>query len=172
MKHLTVITAAALMLAPATAIAVPHGKAGLWTITTTMKMANMPEMPPQVLEMMKKRGMPGMGQPMTSQMCMTLDDVNADPNARMQAQHQVNCTPHIVSQTANSAITEIVCHGNMEGTGRSQISWHGDSHYEGTYSFNGTMHGRPNAMSSRYTGDWVKADCGAVKPYTARPNQH
>jgi|GEM_PF-583889 hypothetical protein len=156
---------------PITAHAMPHGRPGLWTITTTMKMGAMPQMPPQVLEMMKKRGVPGMGGgPVVSQICMTPQDVNEGAAAaqRMRQQHQVNCTPRVLSESASSVTTEITCHGNMEGTGRSQISWRGDSHYEGDYSFKGSMHGQPNEMSSHYVGEFVKADCGSVKPFSAR----
>ena len=36
----------------------------------------------------------------------------------------------------------------MEGRRPSQISWRGDSHYEGTYSFKGIMHGQPNESAA------------------------
>ena len=160
---------AATILMPAAALAMPHGKPGLWNITTTMQMASMPKMPPEVMEMMKKRGMnmPTPGQPMTSQMCMTAEQAAMDKPPNMDREG-VKCTPKVISQTSNSATTEITCHGTMEGTGRSQITWRGDSHYEGTYSFTGSMHDRPNNMSSSYTGDWVKADCGSVKPFSGK----
>jgi hypothetical protein len=174
MKHSSLI-AAALVLIPAAALAMPHGKPGLWTITTSMKMANMPQMSPQMMAMMKQRGikMPGM-EPMVSQICMTPGDVKegAAAQQRMRDQHEVNCTPKVLSETASSVTTEITCHGNMEGVGRSQISWRGDSHYEGEYSFKGSMHGRPNDMSSHYVGDFVKGDCGSVKPFRAADMPH
>lgn len=168
-RKLASILITATILMPAAALAVPHGKPGLWTITTTMQMAAMPKVPPEVMEMMKKRGMniPQAGQPMTSQICMTAEQAAMDKPPDM-SREGVKCTPHVISQTANSATTEIVCHGTMEGTGRSQITWRGDSHYEGSYSFTGSMHDRPNNMSSTYTGDWVKADCGAVKPFSGK----
>ncbi len=155
---------------PLAAHAMPHGKPGLWTVTTTMKMGDMPKLPPQVLEMMKKRGMPGMGGPVVSQMCMTPQDVSQGAAAaqRLRDQHQVNCTPRVISETSSSASTEITCHGTMEGIGRSQMRWSGDSHYEGDYSFNGTMRGHPNSISSHYVGNWVKSDCGSVKPFSAK----
>jgi hypothetical protein len=163
----TLIVATILM--PAAALAVPHGKPGLWTITTTMRMASMPKMPPEVMEMMKKRGMniPQPGQPMTSQICMTAEQAAMDKPPNMDREG-VKCTPKVISQTSNSATTEITCHGTMEGTGRSQINWRGDGHYEGSYSFTGSMHDHPNNMSSTYTGDWVKADCGSVKAFSGK----
>ena len=163
----TVMGAAVLL--PAAALAVPHGKPGLWNITSTMKMADMPKVPPEVVEMMKKRGlnMPVAGQPITNQICMTAEQAAMDHPPDM-SREGVKCTPHVLNQTSNSATTEMVCHGSMEGTGRSQISWRGDSHYEGSYSFTGSVEGRPNNMSSTYTGDWVKSDCGSVKPFSGK----
>lgn len=153
------------LLASGAAMAAPHNRPGLWTVTSTAKMGTVPQLPPQVLEMMKKRGMPGMGQPTSRQICVTGKEPNgADLAARMSS-HRVDCTPHVVNESASSVTTQIICHGTMEGTGRSIIAWHGDSHYEGDYSFTGTMHGQPQQMQTHYVGDWVKADCGAVKPF-------
>src|SRR5579872_1695637 len=73
------LIAASLILVPAAALAA-HGRAGLWTVTSSMEMSNMPQMPPEAMAMMKQRcmQMPGMGQPMTTQICMTQEQVNAD----------------------------------------------------------------------------------------------
>src|SRR5471030_2869477 len=111
----TLIAAAILM--PAAALAMPHGKPGLWNITTTMQMASMPKIPPEVMEMMKKRGMnmPTPGQPMTSQMCMTAEQAAMDKPPNMDREG-VKCTPKVIIQSSNSATTEISCHGTMEGT--------------------------------------------------------
>ena len=61
---------AALILTPIAAFGA-HGRAGLWTVTSTMEMKNMPQMPPEAMAMMKARGMPMPGAPFTTQMCMT-----------------------------------------------------------------------------------------------------
>jgi hypothetical protein len=149
---------------PTAVLAVPHGKPGLWNYVSTVQMANMPKLPPQVIEMMKKRGMPAMGDAVKSQMCMTEAQMKMDtpPQANTAG---MKCTVRVISQTGNSAVSETVCHGRMEGTGRTQITWRGETHYDGMYSFKGTMSGRAQEMSSRFSGDWVKADCGAVKPF-------
>lgn len=163
------LIATAILLAPAAAWAA-HGRAGLWNISTTMEMANMPQMPPEAMAMMKSRGMsmPGMGgAPIVTQICMTQDEVNAGKLPQMK-NHEENCTTKVLNQTSTSVTAESTCHGRMEGVGRMQMSWRGNEHYEGTYSFKGSMHGQPQEMTSHYTGDFVKADCGAVKPYTAK----
>ena len=171
MKRLPFI--AAVLLVPLAADAMPHGRPGLWNISTTMKMASMPQIPPEALAMMKQRGIkiPGMdGAPVTSQICMTPQDVAEGLKAsqRMQEQHDLKCTPRVLSESNASVTSEVICHGMMEGVGRTQMSWRGDSHYEGDYTFKGVMHGQPTESSSHFVGDFVKADCGAVKPFRAR----
>jgi hypothetical protein len=49
-----------------------------------------------------------------------------------------------------------------------RISYSGAEHYTGTYSFKGTVEGNATDMNTRFKGDWVKADCGAIKPYNLR----
>ena len=165
-RNLTsVLVAAAIGLVPVAAWAA-HGKPGLWTISSTMQMANMPQMPPEAMAMMKERGMkiPGMGgAPIVSQIFMTPEQVNGDVPPAMHRDGE-NCTTKLLSQTATSMKAEVTCHGRMEGVGRSEMTWRGNEHYEGTYSFKGSMAGRPQEISTRFTGDFVKADCGSVKP--------
>jgi len=159
----------ALILAPVAAFAA-HGRAGLWTVTSTMEMPDMPQMPPQALEMMKARGMPMPGQPFTTQMCMTQDQVNADKPPSM-SNNDVSCDTKILSQSPGAMHTQVTCKGKVNGVGDMQIAWRGTDHYEGTYSFKGTADGRPQNMNTRYTGDFVKADCGSVKPYGPPPGR-
>ncbi|HWX90055.1 MAG TPA: DUF3617 domain-containing protein [Rhizomicrobium sp.] len=171
-KLISGLIAGAVILAPGAALAA-HGKPGLWTITSTMHMASAPQMPPGMAEMMKKRGtkMPMADQPFTSQMCMTQEEVNADKPPRMTSR-EINCDTKILSQSASSMKSETVCHGVMDGVGHSEINWTGNEHYRGSYNFKGTMHGQPNEMNTTYKGDWIGADCGAVKPFTAKAMAH
>lgn len=162
------LTGAALFLAPAAAFAA-HGKAGLWNITSTMEMPNMPAIPPQTMEMMKARGIPMPGQPFTTQMCMTQEMVNAD---KPPATHNsdVSCDTKVLSSSPSAMHTQVTCKGRVNGTGDMQMSWRGTDHYESTYSFQGTSEGgRPQNMVQHATGDFVKADCGSVKSYGPPP---
>jgi hypothetical protein len=164
-KYTSALIAAVIGLVPVAAWAA-HGKPGLWTISSTMQMANMPQMPPEAMAMMKARGMqiPGMGgSPIVSQICMTPEQVSGDVPPAMHRDGE-NCTGKLLSQTASSMKSEVTCHGRMEGVGHSEMTWRGNEHYEGTYSFKGSMEGRPQEISTHYTGDFVKADCGSVKP--------
>jgi hypothetical protein len=162
-KFVSGLIAITIVLAPVAALAA-HGKPGLWNISSTMEMGNM-LMSPEAMAMMKQRGMkmPGMGgQPIVTQICMTQEQVNGDKPPMNNRQE--NCTTKLLSQTSTTMTSQVTCHGRMEGVGRAQMSWRGNEHYEGTYSFRGTMEGRPQQISTHYTGDFVKADCGAVKP--------
>lgn len=158
---------AALILVPAAAFAA-HGKVGLWTVTSTMEMKDMPPMPPQAVEMMKQRGMPIPGQPFTTQMCMTQEQVNADKPPSFNDRGE-SCDTKVLSSSPSAMHTQVTCHGRVDGVGDMQISWRGTDHYEGTYSFQGTAGGRPQNMTTHYSGDFVKADCGSVKPYGPPP---
>ena len=167
---ITALMGTALILAPVAAMAA-HGKAGLWTVTSTMEMPNMPKMPampPEAMAMMKARGMPMPGQPFTTQMCMTQEQVNADKPPAV-SNDDVSCDNKIISQSASAMHSQMTCHGRVNGVGDMQISWRGTDHYEGTYSFKGTAEGRPQEMMTHYSGEFVKADCGSVKPYAGGP---
>ena len=159
--------AAILILAPGAAWAA-HGKPGLWTVTSTMHMDQALPMSPGMTAMMQKKGMkmPMAGEPIITQMCMTQAEVDADKPPRITTR-QIDCDTKVLSQSASSMKSETICHGVMEGSGHSEISWRGAEHYTGSYSFKGTMHGKPNSVSNSFKGDWVKADCGSVKPATA-----
>jgi hypothetical protein len=143
-----------------------HGKAGLWNVSTTMNMAM--QMPPEAMEQMKKMGvkMPS-ARTLASQICMTQAEVDSDKLPPM-GKNESGCTSHIVSQTGSAMTAQTVCNGEMKGSGQMQISYSGAEHYTGSYSFKGNMSGQPMDTSSSFKGDWVKADCGAIKPYTAK----
>lgn len=158
------LSAAVLALTPTVALA-GHGKAGLWTVTTSIGgMPNM-QMPPEAMARMKEMGMKmPTGQSFSSQICMTQAEVDSDKLPPV-GKNDMGCTSHLTSQTANSMSAETVCTGDMKGTGRMQISYTGAEHYSGSYNFKGMVHDHPMETNSTFKGDWVKADCGAVKPF-------
>jgi Protein of unknown function (DUF3617) len=160
---------AAVLLSSSVALA-GHGKAGLWNVTVSIVMPNMPKMPPEVVAMMKQRGMkmPGMGEPITDQVCMTQADVDGDMPPRTGGQDE-NCTNHVTSKTASSITADMVCTGRMQGTGHLQVIYSTPEHYVGSYNFKGVSEGHPQEMTSNFKGDYVKADCGAVKPFDHHP---
>ena len=170
MTRKIILLGCAMALASSGAALAGHGKAGLWNVTTSMTMPNMPQMTPEMMAMMKQRGvkMPGTGEPITSQVCMTQADVDSDIPPRTGG-HEESCTNNITSKTATSISADMVCSGRMQGTGHLQVSYNGAEHYTGSYNFKGTAEGHPADMTSNFKGDWVKADCGAVKPFDHHP---
>lgn len=164
-KLLIGLSVAALLLSSGIAFA-GHGKAGLWNVSTTMNTAM--QMPPEAMEQMKKMGMKmPSARTFASQICMTQAEADSDKLPPM-GKNESGCTSHLVSQTSSSMTAQTVCNGEMKGSGQMQISYSGAEHYIGSYSFKGNMSGQPIDTNSSFKGDWVKADCGAVKPYTAK----
>jgi hypothetical protein len=165
LRSLSTLIAASLVLVPAAAFGA-HGRVGLWTVTSTMQMSNMPQIPPEALAMIKARHMPvpGSGEPATVQMCMTQEQVNADKPLPMSNRDE-RCDTKVLNQTGSQVEAQITCHGHMEGVGHLKMSWRGTDHYDSDYSFKGIMEGRPQEISTHSTGDFVKADCGSVKPF-------
>jgi hypothetical protein len=97
-------------------------------------------------------------------MCMTQEQVNADKPPAMNNRDE-SCDTRVLNQSPSLMEAEITCHGRMDGTGHLKINWRGNDHYEGTYNFKGAMGGRPQEVSTHYAGDFVKSDCGSVKPF-------
>ncbi|HEY4078499.1 MAG TPA: DUF3617 domain-containing protein [Rhizomicrobium sp.] len=157
------LAVAAFILAPSAAFA-GHGKAGLWNTTSTTNMQM--NMPPETK--MKSTGMkmPG-GNTFTSQMCMSQAEVDSDKPPHVD-QDATGCIAKVLSQTPSAMKVETTCNGRMKGVGHTQIAYNGAEHYQGTYDFKGTVEGNPTNMSTTFKGDWVKADCGDVKPYNLR----
>ena len=156
--------AAALLLAAAPALGA-HGKVGLWDVTSTMHMASMPQIPPEAMAHMKAMGMkmPGSGEPIHSQICMTAAQVNSDAMPKMRHE-SLGCNWSAPRISGGAMSADVVCDGDMKGTGHVHVSYSGAEHYSGDYSFKGSMNGHPADMQTSFSGDWVKADCGSVKP--------
>ncbi len=141
-----------------------HGKAGLWNVTSTTEMA----FPPEAVAAMKKAGMAMPGtKPVTAQMCMSQAEVDSARPPHLD-RTATGCDTKIVKETAAAMTATMTCKGNMRGTGTIQVTYNGAEHYVGSYSFKGTSGGRPVDMTTRFKGDWVKADCGKIKPYSLR----
>jgi hypothetical protein len=164
-KSISGMIAAALVLTPGAALA-GHGKAGLWNTSSTTNMAM--SMPPEVAAQMKAMGVKVPGpQTTTSQMCMSQAEVDSNEPPHID-QGATGCVTKVTSLTASSVTAQMTCNGRMKGTGQMKTTYRGAEHYEGSYDFKGTVEGNPTNMSTTFRGDWVKADCGSVKPYALR----
>lgn len=152
------------LMLPAAALA-GHGKAGLWTVTSTTNM-NM-AMPPEVAAQMKAMNMKMPSNTHTSKMCMSQAEVDANAPPHID-QGATGCTTKVTSASASGMTAVMTCTGRMKGTGNVKVTYSGAEHYTGAYSFKGTVEGNPTDMKTDFKGDWVKADCGAIKPYSLR----
>ena len=138
-RHFAWVAVAVLSIPAAAAKHPGHGKAGLWSSTTTMTIAGMSNVPPQTH---------------SATFCMTPAQVASDmpqggnPDCKMTNMH-----------TEGRTITaDMVCHGKLEATGHFVTTYDSDTHYLAKFSF--AMNGM--TMSSAVEGTWLKADCAGA----------
>jgi len=163
MRRTFLLTFAAVLLL------MPHawaaGKAGLWTVTTTWQFG-MPRVPPALVDLARQQRLkpPMTGQPFTHHMCMTRYEADGSQPLHLNSR-DLDCTNRVVSQRGARMVLESICHGPLEGVGRSQFLWRGNQHFEGSYDFKGTFRGDPTRMSSTISADWQSDDCRGVRPF-------
>jgi hypothetical protein len=177
-KRAILLVLAAAATLPLSASAYNHGKPGLWQTTVQMNFAKggpppMPALSPQVLAMMKQMGReppPDMTKPMTSKFCLTPEQANADkPPAPQQ---QGNCQMENLKRDGHTFTADMVCDGAMKGTGHMSVSYDNEEHYTGSVHFTGTNPRTGDIdMTNEFSGQWLGADCGSVKPFTGRQAQ-
>ncbi len=154
-------TIAALFLLASPALAA--GKAGLWTVTTTWDFS--PPVVPGVLAALARQqavAPPRNGQPFVHHMCMTEYEADGRQPLHLNSR-DYDCVPRVVSFRRPLMVMENICHGQVEGVGRSRITWRGNDHFEGTYDFTGKFRGDPARISSSFSADWAGADCRGVR---------
>jgi hypothetical protein len=156
MKPVSMIAAALVILTPGAAFAA-HGKVGLWRVASSTRLSMAPsaatgETPASTH---------------TAHMCMSQEEVDSDAPPHIDNQ-VTGCNTHVTSHTAASVTADLTCNGGMKGKGHMQIAYDGAEHYSGSYSFKGTVEGNPATLETSFKGDWVKADCGKVRPYKLR----
>ncbi len=163
MNRRFVIPALAVLLLPAAPALANHGKVGLWNVTSSVAIT----LPPELAAEMKKSGTVMPTKPVTVQMCMSREEVesNAPPHIDSGA---TGCVTKLVSQSASAMRANVVCSGQLKGSGSIAVAYQGAEHYSGSYNFKGTSYGSSTNMTTTFKGDWVKADCGKVKPYKLR----
>ena len=153
---------AALGLVAVPAIA-SHGKVGLWSVTVTVQMAGMPAMPdmsklpPEAQAAMRAHGVSMNGHTMNATHCMTAEEVNRDTPPDMSRNNECKMTNMHVGGQAMSA--DMVCGGDMQGTGHFEIAFDSPTHYSGKATMAGSAHGHPVNSVTTYEGRWVSADC-------------
>jgi len=146
------------------------GKAGLWAITTTYQFG-MPFVPPALVSLAKAQGLkpPVTGKPFTHHMCMTSYEAEGRQPLHLNS-YELDCTNRVVSERGGRVTLEYICHGPLEGVGRSQILWQGNQHFDGSYDFKGKFRGNPAWMKSSFSGDWQGDNCRGVRLFVPQNN--
>lgn len=161
------VTAALLLLASpmVSQACAAAGRQGLWTVTTTWQFAP-PVVPGTLVALARQEGAapPRNGQPFVHHMCMTRYEAEGRDPMHFN-NRDYDCVPRIVSFRRPLMVMETICHGQVEGVGRSQITWRGNDHFEGTYAFTGKFRGDPARMSSSFSADWAGSDCRGVRVF-------
>jgi hypothetical protein len=135
-KPAVFLAIAAVVLAPVTALAA-HGKAGLWSSTTTV---SIPGQPPQTH---------------ASTYCMTPQQVASDTPA---ADPHSGCSYSNVHITGHTMTADMTCTGQMNATGHFTSTYDSDTHFSARIDI--AMQGM--SMTNAIDGHWVKADCAGA----------
>ena len=145
----------------ATVPALAAQKAGLWDVSMNMSIANMPQIPPEAMAQMRALGMsiPGMGAPIRTQVCMTAAQAAMDEPPPVQE----GCRNQNIRRNGNTITGELVCDGQMKGTGTFEATMVSDEQYRTKFSFKGTQGGQAADFSADVEGQWRSADCGSVR---------
>ncbi len=162
-KTLLLLTA---MLFPAAALAAGAMKPGLWEMTMKSDaLKDVPQIPKEQLEQMRRMGIevPQMsGGAIVSKVCVTPQ--MAASQAPGLGEMEMGCKPKNTKHSGASYSADIVCNGDLKGTGKVSGKFEGGERYTSVYEFKGTMHGQPVNHRQESSGRWLAKDCGSVRP--------
>jgi len=176
MKSKHALSAAALALAAVAAHAQTQAP-GLWEHSVAMKsddgrmdkaMAEMQKqlaaMPPdqrqQMEAMMASRGVKMGAGGTTMKVCITKEQAQRPPEARMGQGH---CTQKDVQRSGNTMKFKFEC-TQPPSTGEGEMTFTSDKAYSGRTVVTSQAEGKPQQTTVEMQGKWLAADCGDVKP--------
>lgn len=151
-------------------------KLGLWETASKTDMPGMPASLPQIPEetlakmppeqrarieaMMKGRGAPGS---MTTRSCLTRESLDRGLNF----QNDKSCTYKVTGSSASKEQVHVECdRGQMHTTGDLTVERADNEHVKGTMVMKSPAGSGDIKVS--FESKWVSADCGSVKPVTAK----
>jgi hypothetical protein len=163
MRRAVFLIFAALLAMPQGAFAA--GRAGLWTVTTVWQFG-MPVVPPAIVALVRQQKLvpPTNGRPFTHYMCMTKSEADGSEPLHLNSR-DTDCVNRTVSARGSRMAMESICHGPLEGVGRTQLIWRGNQHFDGSYLFKGQFRGETAQMSSSFQADWSGNDCKDVRAF-------
>jgi hypothetical protein len=135
-KHLVLTAAALALLMPGAALA-SHGKAGLWSTSSTMATNGMPP------------------RTNTATYCMTQAQVNSD---KPPPSENHDCTMVNARTSGHTMSADMVCKGSFNATGHFETTYDSDTHYTAKIS----MQVQGMSMNTTVDGHWLKTDCGGA----------
>jgi hypothetical protein len=164
MRVFVIGAACAVLLAPAAMAG--HGKVGTWQVTTKMggmdnamvKMPDMSKMPPEVQARMKAHGVqmnPGGG--MTTKYCMTEDQVKNDKPQLTRPDSP--CKVANMSVKGNTFSADVVCTGEMNGKGHTEVTFDSPEHYKGHQTMTMTRDGQTMTHEMFMDAKWLSPTC-------------
>jgi hypothetical protein len=173
--HLLLVTAP-LALAAFSASA-QSMKPGLWEHSFTMKsqsgqmekgMAEMQKqmaaMPPEQRKMMEQMlaqsGVSMGAKANTVKVC-----ISAEQAAHMEVpQKDGQCKQDITQRSGSTMKFKFSCAGQPPTSGEGEITFTSPTSYTSKSVVNTAVEGKPERMTMDQTGQWLSADCGALKP--------
>jgi hypothetical protein len=159
------VVAAVVCLLPLCAAAAGM-KPGQWEITMTMDLGKdapkMPQLSPDQLAQMKQMGISppslGIGGPRTFKSCVSPQDAESG-KPPMDQRADRSCKQKDLKRDGNRMTMQIVCDGEMMGTGDIEVTNDSPEHYRSKFHFVGSSHGHAVDMTNSSEGRWLGAAC-------------
>lgn len=153
-------TAIALPLCFSTVALADHGKAGLWSIDMKIAGQNTADLPPDVANQMKAKGLtPNSKGGFTLQRCMMQSEVQDDskiinPNANK------DCQAIGQKREDQTVSADLICKGPINGTGHVAVSYDSSTHYTSkmTIMISGSD-GKTVRQDQFFEGHWISPTC-------------
>ena len=162
MRKLLIATAC-LVLPMAVSAAI---KPGQWITTTQMnlpQLPQMPELPPEQIEQMKQMGITlpaaGTNGPITVKGCVSPADASGD-YPPLDENVKQNCKVQNIKRSGARTTLQVVCSGDLAGTGDIEIVSLSPERYTSRFHVVGMAQGiLPVDISSTAESRWVSATC-------------
>lgn len=97
----------------------------------------------------------------TSRICLSKERA---ARADMPLQDDDDCTQQTVSRSGSTIKFKFACSGTPASSGEGEYTLTGDKAYRGHAVMNTTVQGKPDRIEMQQSGQWISADCGAIKP--------
>ena len=151
---------------------------GLWTMSTrttgagveaasAQLQARMAEMTPQqrqmVEQMMAGKGIDMGVNPIAARVC-----ISPEQAARAEPPAQPGCKHEVLQRNGEVLKMRFECTGPPASKGEGEYRLAGPKAYGGRMVIETLHDGKPQRMEMEQSGRWIGADCGEIKPHSAR----